>query len=94
MLAEFSQGDAAEILLGSDRYRFVSLLTEEVGAPVPCRANSIAASIFRNAAIEDADARISSLFEDRARELTRSGLEYHEAVLEFYRNAIRQNWER
>ena len=94
MLAEFAQGDAAEILVGSNQYRFVSLLTEEVGAPVPCRANSIAASIFRNAAIEDADARISSLLEDRARELTRSGLEYHEAVLEFYRNAIRQNGER
>ncbi len=94
MLAEFAQGDAAEILLGSNRYRFFPLLTEEGGAPVPCRANSVAASIFRNAAIEDADAQISSLLEDRARELTRSGLEYHEAVLDFYRNAIRQNGER
>ncbi len=90
-LAEFAQGDAAEILIGSDQYRFVSILDEAAGVPAPCRTNSIAASMFRNAALEDTDARLSSLLERTARKLTMSGLEYHASLIEFYRSAIKQN---
>lgn len=89
LLSEIVDGEAAEILIGNDKTHFVSVVPEAAGAPVPCRADSLAASLLRNSILESEEDRLSSLLADEAEGLTERGLQFYNAVIDLYRRSIK-----
>ncbi len=88
-LSEMADGESAGILVGTSQTHFVSDLTEAVGAPVPCRANSLAASLLRNSISGDEEERLSYRLRENAEEIAEEGLEYFNGVIDLYRNSIK-----
>lgn len=88
-LTEIVDGEAAGILLGSRESYFVSELKEAVGAPVPCRANSLASSLLRNSILEFQECRLSDRLSKEAEYLAEEGLKFFNGVVDLYRRSIK-----
>jgi len=85
-LSEMADGETAGILLGT---HFVSLLSEAAGAPVPCRANSLAASLLRNSICGDEGCRLSFQLREEAEGIAEEGLQFFNGVIDLYRRSIK-----
>ncbi|MBC2663763.1 hypothetical protein H7F50_18765 [Novosphingobium flavum] len=88
-LSEMADGEAAGILVGTTEMHFVSVLHEVAGAPVPCRANSLAASLLRNSICEDEECRLSYRLRENAHKISEEGLEFFNGVIDLYRRSIK-----
>lgn len=88
-LSKMAEGESAGILLGTSQVQFVSVLTEAVGAPVPCHANCLAASLLRNSISGDEEERLSNLMRENAKGIAEQGLEFFNGVIDLYRNSIK-----
>lgn len=88
-LSEMVDGEAAGILVGTTEMHFVSVLPEVAGAPVPCRANSLAASLLRNSICEDEECRLSYKLRENAQGIAAEGLQFFNGVIDLYRRSIK-----
>lgn len=87
-LSELADGEAAELLVGTDTH-FVSVLSEAAGAPVPCRANSLAASLLRNSISGDEEERLSYRLRKNAEGIAEEGLQFFNGVIDLYRRSLK-----
>lgn len=88
-LSEMADGESASILVGTAGTQFVSLLPEAAGAPVPCRANSLAASLLRNSICCDEESWLSFQLRDEAEGIAEEGLQFFNGVIDLYRSSIK-----
>jgi len=88
-LSEMADGETAGILVGTPGTHFVSLLPEAAGAPVPCRANSLAASLLRNSICDDEESRLSFQLREEAEGIAEEGLQFFNGVIDLYRSSIK-----
>lgn len=88
-LSEMADGESAGILVGTPGTHFVSLLPEAAGAPVPCRANSLAASLLRNSICGDEECRLSFQLREEAEGIAEEGLQFFNGVIDLYRSSIK-----
>ena len=88
-LSEMADGESAGILVGTAGTHFVSLLPEAAGAPVPCRANSLAASLLRNSICGDEECRLSFQLREEAESIAEEGLQFFNGVIDLYRSSIK-----
>ena len=88
-LSEMADGESAEILVGTAGTHFVSLLPEAAGAPVPCRANSLAASLLRNSICGDEECRLSVQLREEAEGIAEEGLQFFNGIIDLYRSSIK-----
>ena len=84
-----ADGETAGILVGTPGTHFVSLLPEAAGAPVPCRANSLAASLLRNSICDDEESRLSFQLREEAEGIAEEGLQFFNGVIDLYRSSIK-----
>jgi len=88
-LSEMADGETAGILVGTPGMQFVSLLPEAAGAPVPCRANSLAASLLRNSICGDEECRLSFQLREEAEGIAEEGLQFFNGIIDLYRSSIK-----
>lgn len=75
-------------LLGGDRnVRFIPQNPRVSQVSVPCRTDSIAAFLIRNAGGDHAD-RLETLIQGQATTIAEAGLFYHQALLEYHHSII------
>ena len=89
ILSEMADGEAAWLLVGTRESHFVSDLYEIAGAPVPCRANSIAASLLRNSIFDEEECRLCFRLHEEAKAIADEGLQFFNGVIDFYRRSIK-----
>jgi hypothetical protein len=88
-LSEMADGEAAGLLVGTCDTHFVSVLSEAAGAPVPCRANSLAASLLRNSISGDEEERLSYRLRENAEGIAEEGLQFFNGVIDLYRRSLK-----
>lgn len=88
-LSEMATGESAGLLVGTRETHFISALSEAVGAPVPCRANSLAASLLRNSISGEEQERLSYRLRENAQVIADEGLQFFNGVIALYRDSIK-----
>ncbi len=87
-LSESADGEAAGLLFGANTH-FVSVLPEAAGVPVPCRANSLAASLLRNGIFGEEEKILSHILREQAERISEEGLQFFNGIVDLYKKSLK-----